>query len=97
MIELGSEVPPDRNTVSRLPPGCQGQAEHVQDAEHGGRPHKKTREQRESNKHLHRAYRVAEKCRVWHNEMTKEPAVESDCLALDISAQVFLKSAMSEP
>ena len=39
VVELGAKIPPDRQTVPRLPPGGQGQIDHVQRTEDTRQPH----------------------------------------------------------
>ena len=96
MIELGSEVAPERSAVPRRPPGGQRQAEHVERADNGGWPHPKPQQQANSDDEFDEADDIGEEHRMRKNDDFQESFVEVDGLGLDEAGNILLESAVRE-
>src|SRR3977135_2518591 len=96
MVEFGAEVSPHRNSRSRLPPGGEREAHHVQSSQHGRWPDPESRQQADSDKKFENDHQISEKHCIRQHQISQNRLVETYGSVLNESLKVLLESAMSK-
>src|SRR5581483_11819560 len=97
MIELGTEIPPHRHTVTGLPPGCEGQVHHVDHADDRCRTYEDAEQKADAYEGFNRAHEISEEHSVRQHEAGQKRPVTGHRTIRDEVVKVFLKAAVGKP
>src|SRR5215813_10172945 len=96
MFKLPAEISPDGHAMSHLPPRRQDHIDQEKNRDHRRGANFISDEQRNSDRNLYYAYRVAKEHRVRQYDSRQNRSIETHGGAADVISQIFLKPAVCE-
>ena len=96
VVEFGAEVAPHGDSLSRLPPGGESEAEHVHCAQHRCRPYPDSQQQAHSDKHFDGSDQISEENSVRQHQVGQDRLIKTDGAALNEALEILLESAMGK-
>ncbi len=96
VVEFGAEVAPHGDSLPRLPPGGESEAEHVHSAQHRRWPYPDSQQQARSNKHFDGSDQISEENSVRQHEVGQDRLIKTDSAALNEALEILLEPAMGK-